>query len=63
MSLLRGTVGKFWLYHMLGHIFGLGVLGPGVFTPPSKKGDIASIAETRADVGYQFMLMLQVGRQ
>ena len=51
---------SFFLRYMLGHLVGLFVVGPGVFTPKDAVGDFAAISQTRADVGYQFMLIIQI---
>ena len=51
---------SFFLRYMLGHLVGLFVIGPGVFTPKDAIGDFVAISQTRADVGYQFMLIIQI---
>jgi ATP-binding cassette subfamily D (ALD) protein 3 len=52
---------QFFLKHLLGVVVGWFVIGPGVFT--NTKADtlsIQAIANVRAEVGYQFILFIQV---
>ena len=52
---------QFFLRHLLGVVVGWFVIGPGVFTNTSADTmSIQAIANVRAEVGYQFILFIQV---